>query len=253
MFWQVGSAMGVLGTGVKQTVNVPSANDLFFSYDAVQTFYADSRAVSWGGAVAEVEFTSGGQTNKLRYFNKGSRPDYSGVPTDSATTKYIIGQQFADNGIWVSSSRDLDADIAAKFGVSNFTITSVTVGNLQNRIATSPFSNMTSYFGDVELTKGGVNETPTDPEPRRTARRSAVSRAAASPRGASTRRSPCRVSSPASTTRSARTTTGRTRRTGASTSSRCRLTPTATRPPPRASSSGSSITRRRTSPVTWCG
>ncbi|BCB77707.1 hypothetical protein GCM10022251_64240 [Phytohabitans flavus] len=162
VFWQVGSNLGQLGVGTRQTVNVPASNDLTFSYDAVQTFYADSRAVSWGGAVAEVEFTAGGQTNKLRYFNMNSRPDYSGLPTDSATTKYIIGEQFSGSGVWLSNSRDLDADIATKFGVSNFTITAVTVGNLQNRIATSPFSNMTSYFDNVHLTKAEV-EAPEVP------------------------------------------------------------------------------------------
>jgi len=163
MFWQVGPNLGVLGTGARQNVTVPAATDLFFSYDTVQTFYPDSRAVNWGGAMAEVQFTAGGQTNRLRYFHPGSRPDYTGSPQDTATVKYIVGTQFTGNGAWIANSRDLDADIAAKFGVTDFTVTAVTVGNLQDRRATTPLSNMTTYWDDVELTKGGVNEDPGNP------------------------------------------------------------------------------------------
>ena len=163
MFWQVGSNLGLLGIGAQQNVSVPAATDLFFSYDTVQTFYPDSRAVNWGGAMAEVQFTAGGQTNKLRYFHPGSRPDYTGTPTDTATVKYVIGEQFPGSGTWIANTRDLDADIAATFGVTDFTITAVTIGNLQDRKATNPLSNMTTYFDDVELTKGGVNEDPVDP------------------------------------------------------------------------------------------
>ncbi|GAB1820115.1 hypothetical protein HerbRD11066_32790 [Herbidospora sp. RD11066] len=160
MFWQVGSAMGVQGIAAQQNVNVPGTTDLHFSYDAAQTFYPDSRSVNWAGAYAEVQFASGGQTNALRYYHSASRDDYTGSPADSATTKYIIGEKFTGNGDWVAASRDLDADIQAKFGVTTFTVTSVRVGNLQDRKATSPFPNMTMYWDDVELTKGGVNEGP---------------------------------------------------------------------------------------------
>ncbi|GAA1002663.1 hypothetical protein Aple_001190 [Acrocarpospora pleiomorpha] len=158
MFWQIGSSLGVQGIAAQQNVNVPGANDLFFSYDAAQTFYPDSRSANWAGAMAEVQFTSGGQVNSLRYFHPNSRTDYTGSPQDSATTKYIIGERFTGNGDWVANSRDLDADIATKFGITDFTVTSVRVGNLQDRKAVSPFPNMTMYWDDVELTKGGVNE-----------------------------------------------------------------------------------------------
>ncbi|GAA0973887.1 hypothetical protein GCM10009555_029350 [Acrocarpospora macrocephala] len=165
MFWQIGANLGVQGIAAQQNVNVPSANDLFFSYDAAQTFYPDSRSANWAGAMAEVQFTSGGQVNSLRYFHPNSRTDYTGSPQDSATTKYIIGEQFTGNGDWVANSRDLDADIRTKFGFTDFTVTSVRVGNLQDRKAVSPFPNMTTYWDDVELTKGGVNEGPSDPPP----------------------------------------------------------------------------------------
>ncbi|MEU9884553.1 endonuclease/exonuclease/phosphatase family protein [Sphaerisporangium sp. NPDC051011] len=165
MFWQVGSNLGVMGIAAQQNVNVPSANDLYFSYDAAQTFYPDSRSANWAGAMAEVQFTSGGQANSLRYFHPMSRTDYTGSPQDSATTKYIIGERFTGNGDWVANSRDLDADIRTKFGITDFTVTSVRVGNLQDRKAVSPLPNMTTYWDDVELTKGGVNEGPGNPDP----------------------------------------------------------------------------------------
>ncbi len=172
MFWQVGSSLGNLGVAVEQTadqfgvVNQDNAGE--FSYSAVQTYYANSSVVNWAGGVAEVEFTSGGDDYVLRYFHSNSG-SYRGEPTDEGTTHYVIGDSFPGSGTWINATHDLAADIESEFGVNEFTVTAVRVGNLQDRTGTNPYSNMTTYWDAIGLTAGEAGEDTTAPTAQETA------------------------------------------------------------------------------------
>jgi hypothetical protein len=156
VFWQVGPNLGVIGYGAQQTsasfgvVGDEAAPTL--TYNTVQTFSANTTKVSWAGGIAEVQFTSAAQTYKLRYFHRNS-PTYSGAPVDSATVRYSIETPYAGNGVAQTNvSQDLNADIQAKFGITDYVIDAIRIGNLQNRTATgSPFPNMTTYWDNVRL------------------------------------------------------------------------------------------------------
>jgi|GEM_PF-73997 len=163
VFYQVGSDSGVIGAGGEQTkadfgvVDQTTANTL--SYNVVQTSYANPQSASWGGAVAEVEFTSGGETYKLRYFHEFSA-NYSGQPTDTGNIKYKNSTPFTGNEAWIQDSHNLTEDIKSLFGVDEFTVEAVRIANLVNRTAATPYPNSTTYWDKVELTKEEEVEVP---------------------------------------------------------------------------------------------
>lgn len=166
-FWQVGSNLGVMGMASEQTaatfghVDQDGAGTL--SYAAVQTVAPDPSVVSWAGAIAEVELASGGETYRLRYFHSNAG-GYSGHPQDAADANvaYVIGDAFSGDDSWINASHDLSADVADEFGLGEFTVRAVRIGNLQDRTGTSPFSNMTTYWDNVRL-EASTSEDTTPP------------------------------------------------------------------------------------------
>lgn len=163
-FWQVGSGMGVLGVAAEQTADMFGEVDQdgagTLSYAAAQTHAASGSVVQWAGALVEVAFTSDGTEYTLRYFHPGS-DDYPGQPEDTAdgSVRYVIGSGLPGNDSWVTASHDLAADIEARFGVAEFTVDAVRVGNLQDRTDRTPFPNMTTYWDTVVLEAAGEPDT----------------------------------------------------------------------------------------------
>ena len=109
---------------------------------------------AWAGAVFEVDFTSGAQSYVLRYFNPftPTSGSYSGAPTSSGNTAYIM-EPTLTNKVWYTlSGENLSTDIQSAFGLSTYTVTSVKYGNLEDATNTgSPYPNETSYWTLVSL------------------------------------------------------------------------------------------------------
>lgn len=166
VFYQVGNFQGVGGAGGQQTSatfgQVSNAQNPELVYDSVQTFFATPQRARWAGGIAEVEFTAGGVTNRLRYYHKYSAT-YSSAPVDGLTTRYIIEQPYAGNGQYLPEQRqNLVTDIQSEFGISDFTVTAIRFGNLLDQFGSGqPFPNNTTYWDDVRLFTTAVQATPT--------------------------------------------------------------------------------------------
>ncbi len=169
-FYQAGSNTGVEGIGGTQAVaGVTDATRAQVAYSVVETNYPDPSLAAWAGSIFQVNFTSGGNSFTLRYFNPftpGATP-YSSAPTNSATVKYITGAALTKKTWFTAPTRNLTADIASQFGLSSFSVTDVTYGDVENTTSahgTSGFPNETSYWAGISLTPFQDTPPPATPE-----------------------------------------------------------------------------------------
>lgn len=106
----------------------------------------------------QLELSSGASTDRLRYIAPFAAGGYSGTPSDqdTSTTKTVVLPAIPAKVWSTTAARDVAADASARFGLSRFTITAVTYGDLENRTSAggSPFPNITTYWKDVSLTTG---------------------------------------------------------------------------------------------------
>jgi hypothetical protein len=160
-FYEAGSATGVEGIGGTQTSatfgSITNADDPQVSFSDLEEKAPSTTNASWAGSGLEVDFTSGGASYSLIYLNpwQVGGAAYPSTPTNTATTKYILGPTLTAK-IWnTQSPRDLDSDISTAFGLSTFTVADVQFVELEDTISSgSPYPNMTAYFADIDLAEG---------------------------------------------------------------------------------------------------
>jgi hypothetical protein len=167
-FYDVGSTPGIDGAGGSQPVTgVNQSEDPQVSYSVAQTFAPTPGNTVWAGAVFEVDFTSGTQSYVLRYFNPftPTTGSYTGGPTSSGTTAYIVGTTLTNKTWYTQPGSDLNSDINSAFGLSTYTVTGVKYGDLEDAITTtsSPYPNETSYWTLLSLNPGPGAQTPEFP------------------------------------------------------------------------------------------
>ncbi len=167
-FYDVGSTPGIDGAGGSQAVTgIAESQDPQVSVSVAQTVAPTPGNTAWAGAVFEVDFTSGAQSYALRYFYPftPTTGSYTGGPTNSATTAYIIGTTLTSKTWYTQPARDLTADINAAFGLSTYTITGVKYGDLEDAVTTtsSPYPNETSYWTLLSINPGPGAGTPESP------------------------------------------------------------------------------------------
>ena len=174
-FYQAGSNTGVEGIGGTQAVpGVTNATNAQVAYSVAETNYPDPSLASWAGAVFQVDFTSGSTSYTLRYFNPftpGATP-YASAPINSANVKYITGAALTNKTWFTNPTRNLTADIASQFGLSSFSVTGITYGDLENTTSArgtnsagkTIFPNETSYWAGIALTPSQVTPPPATPE-----------------------------------------------------------------------------------------
>jgi len=161
-FYQVGSATGVIGYGGRQVLTTPvsSASAPKVGFSTVESFFPSNTKVSWAGAVLQLELSSGASTDTLRYVAPFAAGGYSGTPSDqdTSTTKTVVLPAIPAKVWSTTAALDVAADASSRFGLSRFTITAVTYGDLENRTSAggSPFPNITTYWKDVSLTAGNT-------------------------------------------------------------------------------------------------
>jgi hypothetical protein len=167
-FYDVGSTPGVDGAGGSQVLSgVDQSEDPQVGFSVAQSFAPTPGHAAWAGSVFEVDLTSGGQSFVLRYFNPFTplTGSYTGGPTSSGSTAYIVGTPLANKVWFTQSDRDLNADVNSAFGLSNYSVTGVKYGDLEDAVttSTSPFPNETSFWTLLSLSPGpgvGTPETP---------------------------------------------------------------------------------------------
>lgn len=167
-FYDVGSTPGVDGAGGSQAVSgVDQSDDPQVSFSVAQTFAPTPGHTAWAGSVFEVDFTSGGLNFVLRYFNPFTPTTgaYTGGPTSSGNTAYIVGTTLTSKTWFTQPDRDLSSDINSAFGLSSYTVTGVKYGNLEDAVTTtsSPFPNETSFWTLLSLSPGPGASTPETP------------------------------------------------------------------------------------------
>lgn len=172
-FYQAGSSTGVEGIGGSQPLSgVTNATNAQVAYSVAETNYPDPSLASWAGSVFQVDFTSGATSYSLRYFNPftpGATP-YASAPTRAATVKYITGASLPNKAWFTAPTRNLTADIASQFGLSTFTVTGITYGDLENTTSAQGtngagktiYPNETSYWAGIGLTQ--ATPPPATPE-----------------------------------------------------------------------------------------
>jgi hypothetical protein len=162
-FYEAGSATGVEGIGGQQTSStfgsITQADDPQVSYSTAYTDAPEAKNSSWAGSALEVAFTSGGQNYTLIYFNPWTayNSTFTGSPTNSATVQYIIGPTLGAADTWSTQTpRDLNTDIDNSFGLTTYTVTSVTFADLEDTVNSgSPYPNMDGYLADLDLAEHG--------------------------------------------------------------------------------------------------
>jgi hypothetical protein len=161
VFYQAGTATGVEGIGGQQTSStfgsITQANNPQVSFANVETFSPEAKVADWAGNGLEIVFTSGGKTYTLIYLNPwpAYKSTFSGKPTNSATTKYILGPKLKTD-VWnTQKARSLSADIKAQFKLTSYKVSEVNFVNLEDTTDSgSPYPNMTGYIADVALSEG---------------------------------------------------------------------------------------------------
>ena len=162
-YYAAGSATGPEGYGGRQTSatfgSITQADHPQVGFSTVESFAPNPSVAAWAGSVLQVVVASEGQTLTLRYLDPWTPASgtYAGAPTDSATTRYITGPTLT-KGTWTTTAaRDLSADLSATFGVSAYTVSSVTFGDLEGTTSAAyPYPNETSYWSDLSLAEGSA-------------------------------------------------------------------------------------------------
>lgn len=167
-YYDVGSTAGIDGAGGSQPITgLTQAQDPQVSFSVAQTYAPTPGNTAWAGSVFEVDFTSGGTNYVLRYYNPFTPVSgtYTGGPTSTATTAYVVGTTLTDKTWYTEPTRDLSNDINAAFGLSSYTVTSVEYGNLEDAVTvtSSPYPNETSYWTLISLSTGPGTGTPEAP------------------------------------------------------------------------------------------
>jgi hypothetical protein len=160
-FYEAGTATGVEGIGGQQTSStfgsITQANIPQISFSDVETSAPEASVADWAGSGLEIIFTSGGKTYTLVYLNPWTayKSTFSGKPTDSATTKYILGPTLTAD-VWnTQKGLCLNAGIKKQFGLTSYQIKDVRFIDLEDTTNSgSPYPNMDGYVADVAITEG---------------------------------------------------------------------------------------------------
>ena len=161
MFYEAGTATGVEGIGGEQTSStfgrISQANIPQVSFSDVEHFAPEATVADWAGNGLEIVFASKHKTYTLIYLNPWTayKSTFSGKPTNSATTKYILGPTLTTD-VWnTQKPRCLNADIKAQFKLRSYKIMDVLFVNLEDTTNSgSPYPNMDGYVADVAITEG---------------------------------------------------------------------------------------------------
>jgi hypothetical protein len=161
VFYEAGSATGIEGIAGEQTSaqfgSITQANNPQVSFSNVEKDAPEASVANWAGSGLQIDFTHAKKSYTLVYFNQWTAYEstFSSSPTNSATTKYVLGPTLTALKWNTWAARSLNSDIDAKFGFKTYKVNDVLFIDWEDTTDSGkPYPNMDGYIADVAIDQG---------------------------------------------------------------------------------------------------